>query len=317
MRKPTILLVTTAALLVFITACKKDDDAGGGSPSPVPTSSSSLSDLFASHIAQETQAFTVNATAGGLVTGAAGTRIFFPANGFRDADGNNVSGTVQVNLLEALSIGRMIWINTQTVGDYYGTDKLLRSGGELRVTATQNGNALQLGPAGMTVLVPTDDPDASMGLFTANEPRDSGMVWTPVDSSQVNLVEDTIFGGGLYYQFQTDSLQWINCDYFGSYPSTTNIAATIPDGQAADSTAIWIGFPSENAVMNLWNSEAQTYTTWQVVPIGMQATVVGLYRNGTQYYSAFSTVTITDLMNVPLTFTPTTLAEFEQDIEGI
>jgi hypothetical protein len=310
-----ILLLASAAVLLSITACNKDDDGGGGAPAP--TSSSSLSDLFAHHIAQETQTFTISATAGGLVTGAAGTRIFFPANGFRDANGNSVSGTVQVDLLEALTIGRMIWTNTQTVGDDYGTDRLLRSGGEIRVAASQNGNALQLGPSGMTVLVPTADPDANMGLFTANEPRDSGMVWTPVDSSQVNLVEDTIFGGGLYYEFQTDSLQWINCDYFGGYPNTTNLAATIPDGQPADSTAIWIGFPTENAVMNLWNSEAQTYTTWQVVPIGMQATVVGLYRNGTQYYSAFSTVTITDLMNVPLTFTPTTLTQFEQDIDGI
>jgi hypothetical protein len=314
MRKPIILLAS-AAVFLFISACNKDGDASGG---PVlPTSTSTLSDLFAGNITQETQTFTVNATAGGLVTGASGTRILFPTNAFRDANGNTVSGSVQVSLLEALRIGRMIWINTQTVGDDNGTDKLLRSGGEIRVTATQNGNALQLGPGGMTVLVPTDDPDASMGLFTANEPRDSGMVWTPVDSSQVNLVEDTIFGGGLYYEFQTDSLQWINCDYFGNYPNTTSLAATIPDGQPTDSTAIWIGFPTENAVMQLFSVGTQTYSTWQVVPIGMQATVVGLYRNGTQYYSAFSTVSITDLMNVPLTFTPTTLAQFEQDIDGI
>ena len=316
MQKPIILLASAATVLLSITACNKDDDHLGG-PAPSPVSNSPLQDLFTDHITQETQTFTVNATVGGLVTGAAGTRILFPANGFRDANGNVVSGTVQVQLLEALTIGRMIWINTQTVGDDNGTDRLLRSGGEMRVTASQNGNVLQLGPGGMNVLMPTSNPDNNMQLFTANEPRDSGMVWTPADSSWVTLVEDTAFGGGPSYAFQTDSLQWINCDYFYNYPSTTNIAAMIPAGQPADSTMVWIGFPSENAVMNMWNNQDQFFTTWQVVPVGMQATVVGLYRNGSQYSSAFSTVTITDLMTVPLTFTPTTLAQFEQDIDGI
>lgn len=314
MTKPIILLAS-AAVLLSITSCNKDDDTGGGPA--VPATSSRLSDLFAAHVTQETQTFTVNSMAGGLITGAAGTRVIFPANGFRNANGNVVSGTVQVHLVEALTIGRMIWINTQTVGDDNGTDRLLRSGGEIRVTATQNGNPLRLGPAGITVLMPTSTADNNMRLFTANEPCDSGMVWALEDSTWVNLVEDTIFGGGLYYEFQTDSLQWMNCDYFYNYPNTTNLAATIPDGQPADSTAIWIGFPTENAVMNLYNVGTQSYSTWQVVPVGMQATVVGLYRNGTQYYSAFSTVTITDLLNVPLTFTPTTLAQFEQDIDGI
>lgn len=316
MKKPIILLASAAAVLTSITACNKDEDHLGG-PAPTPTSIVTLRDLFTDHITQETQTFTVNATVGGLVTGAAGTRMLFPANGFRDADGNVVTGTVQVQLVEALTIGRMIWINTQTVGDDNGTDRLLRSGGEMRVTATQNGNPLQLGPGGMTVLMPTSNPDNNMRLFTANEPRDSGMVWTPVDSSWVTVVEDTAFGGGLYYEFQTDSLQWINCDYFSSYPTTTNIAAMIPAGQPADSTVVWIGFPSENAVMNMWNNQGQFFTTWQVVPVGMQATVVGLYRNGSQYSSAFITVNISDMMTVPLTFTLTTLAQFEQDIDGI
>lgn len=310
-----ILLLASAAVLLSITACNKDDDGGGG-PS-APTSSSVLRDLFADHITQETQVFTVNAGAGGLVTGASGTRIFFPANVFRTANGNTVSGTVQVKLLEALSIGRMIWTNTQTVGDDNGTDRLLRSGGEIRVTATQNGNELQLGPAGMTVLMPTGAPDGNMRLFTANEPRDSGMVWTLADSVQVSLIEDTLFGGGVYYEFQADSLQWMNCDYFANYPSTTYIHATIPDGQPMDSTMLWVGFPSENAVMGFSYSLGQTATSWQVAPVGMSATVVGLYRNGTQYYSAFGTVSITSGIDVPLTFAPTTLAQFEQIIDGI
>jgi hypothetical protein len=80
---------------------------------------------------------------------------------------------------------------------------------------------------------------------------------------------------------------------------------------------LWIGFPSENAVMNMYPSGGQSFLTWQVVPIGMSATVVGLYRSGSQYYSAFSTVSITDAMNVPLTFTPTTLTQFQAGIDGI
>ncbi len=309
------LPLITAMLILISAACNKDKDGGGP---PAPTTSSSLRDLFSSHIAQVTQTFTVNATIGGTITGTQGTRVTFPANGFRDESGALVSGTVQVNLLEALSIGDMIWINTQTVGDDFGTDRLLRSGGELRVTATQNGADLQLGPSGMSVMVPTEEPDDYMRLFTANTPTDSGMVWTPVDSSMINTVTDTALGGTPYfYEFTTDSLQWINCDYFYGYPNTTGLMASIPSGQPHDSTMVWIAFPSENAVMNMYFTDSQTYSSWQVVPVGMSATVVGLYRNGSQYYSAFNAVSITNAMNVPLTFTPTTLSQFQQAIGGI
>ena len=314
MKNPIIPIAATVVALLTISACKKDEANGGILP---PVGNSPLRDLFTDHITQETQTFTVDATQGGTVTGANGTRVTFPPNGFRHANGTVVSGTVQVKLLEALKIGDMIWINTQTVGDDNGTDRLLRSGGELRVTATQNDNELQLGPNGMSVMVPTENPDPLMALFTANAPRDSGMVWTPVDSSNLTVVSDTSLNTNFYW-FTTDSLQWINCDYFYNYPATTSLSATLPDGQPEDSTMVWIAFPSENAVTGLnYLTEQDLFTSWRVVPVGMQATVVGLYRNGSQYYSAFSTVSITDMMSVPLTFSPTTLDQFQQDIDGI
>lgn len=305
-------LVMALAAATTITGCKKDEN--NGTPAPNPAANQyPMRGLFEQNLADATQTFNINAATGGQVMGTQGTILVFSPNAFLTAGGATVSGTVQVSLVEALSIADMIWLNKQTVGNDNGTLKLLRSGGELKLAATQGGNQLRVAPNGLNVMVPTSTGDGNMRLFSGSEDATGRMVWDP-DTSTVVVVPDSF---STYYAFNADSLNWINCDYFYNYTNTTMLDATIPGGQPSDSTMVWIAFPTENAVMQMAHTTAQTYTTWQVVPVGMSAVVVGLYRNGTSYYSSFNTVSITSGMTVPMTFSPTTLAQFESDLDGI
>ena len=305
-----ILIGGVATCVLLFNACNKGTSVGpqlSGGP---------FRELFDEHVADATQTFTITANAFQQVNGAHGTRVYVQPNAFLYANGSVVTGSVQIQLVEVLTIGDMIWMNKQTVGRDGGQYRLLRSGGEVRLSATQAGQELRVVNGSVRIRIPDATPDNNMRAFSGSEDQAGNMLWDPVDSVTVTLVEDT-GSSNVFYQFEFDSLQWINCDYFYNYPSTTGLEATIPTGQPADSTALWVAFPSENAVMAMPATGQQTYETWQVVPVGMNAVIVGLYRNGTQYYSAFETVTIANGMSVPMSFAPTTLAQFELAVNAL
>ncbi len=310
------LLITLIAV-AMVGGCKKDEPNETQAPAPTPTSPGPalFQALFANNTAGATQEYALNAAVGGMIIAAQGTQLLFEPSAFLYADGTPVTGQVDVSIVEALTIGDKIWLNKQTVGNDNGTLKMLRSGGSINVYATQGGNTLRITQGGLVVKIPTTVGDTQMELFSGSESADGSMVWNPIDSSSVTV--DTPYYTTLYYAFAADSLQWINCDYFYNYPSTTMLQATISADQSADSTQAWIAFPSENAVMQMNYSGTQTYTTWQVVPVGMQAVVVGLQLTSTGYASSFTTVTIANSMSLPMSFSPTTLAQFEADLDAL
>jgi len=306
-----LLILSFAFALIW--GCKKEESDNTPTPTP-PPGQPVFQALFTENIAEATQSFPMSAAAGGLIIAAQGTQLDFDPGAFINADGTPVVGAVNVKVVEALTMADMIWLNKQTVGNDNGTLKLLRSGGAISVSATQGGSPLRITEGGLFVRIPTDVGDPAMQLFSGSVDADGNMIWSPFDSSSVSV--DPIYTG-LYYTFAADSLQWINCDYFYNYPSTTMVDATIPPSQSSDSTHVWIAFPSENAVMSMNHNTGQIYSSWQVVPVGMQAVVVGLQQTATGYASSFTTVTITASMSVSMTFTPTTLAEFEADLNGL
>ena len=302
-----VMLVATGA----IWACNKEDTDDDPA---TPPDNTVFDALFADNVADAQQVFELDAVVGRQIICAQGTRLHFQPGAFRHSDSTPVTGQVDVTVVEALTVGDMIWLNKQTVGNDNGTLRMLRSGGAINVTASQDGSPLLIAPGGLYVQIPTTVGDPAMQLFGGSEDADGRMIWNPIDSSVVTVEPVYI---DLFYSFPADSMYWINCDYFYSYPSTTMLEATIPPEQSTDSTQVWIAFPSENAVMQMYHSIGQTYTTWQVVPVGMQAVVVGLRMSTSGQYSSFTPVTISENMTVPMTFAPTTLEEFEAAVNAL
>jgi hypothetical protein len=309
-----VLLLTLIAT-AGIWGCSKDEPSTGPAPTSAPDEPV-FQAFFEANVADATQNFTVSAATGGEVIGTSGTRLIFEPGAFLYANGSPVTGSVNVTLVEVLGIGDMIWLNKQTVGNDNGTRRMLRSGGAMNITATQGGNTLRIGQGGLTVQVPTEVGDPSMELFAGVEDENGNMVWNRMDSSVVSVVIDYV---DLTYNFTADSLMWINCDYFFSYPNITPLSATIPDGQPVDSTQVWIAFPSENSVVTLYPTGGQVFGTGFgfEVPVGMQAVIVGLRASTNGFYSSFTPITITANMNVPLTFTPTTIPDFQAAVNGL
>lgn len=313
---PTKALFFVCACALFL-GCRKDEQ---NDPAANPSGpSSTLRDLFAQNVSDATQTFSFSATAGGHVTGDHGTRVFFSAGAFLDQAGLPVTGMIQIHLVEVLTVGDMVWLNKQTMGDNGGTLELLTSGGELLVTATQGADTLATVPNGMTVFVPTDVPDPNMALFSGQEDADGRMIWEQVDTTSLSTIPDSSGVGAYYvlpYTLSSTTLNWINCDYFGSDP-VTPFTATPPAGHPLDSTVTWVVFPSVNGVSQLHYTGSNTLVFGSWGPIGYSAVVVSLYRNGSQYYSSFVPVTMSVGLDVPLNYSPTTLNQFEAVVGGL
>jgi len=322
---------TTRVLLFLFIAfaiawgCKKEESDDTPAPSPSAPGQSVFQGLFADNIADATQEFAMNAAVGGQLIAAQGTQLVFEPSAFRHADGTMVTGPVDVSVVEALTIGDMIWLNKQTVGNDNGTLRMLRSGGAINVYASQGGELLEITQTGLIAKIPVDVGDPEMALFSGTEDAAGNMIWDPIDSASVT-VDPGYYTAPVYvfpyyfnYTLNAPNLQWINCDYFYSYGNITPITATIPAGQSTDSTRVWIAFPTENAVTGMSHSTGQSYWTGggYQVPVGYQAVIVGLQQTASGYASSFNTVTITSNMTVPMTFSPTTLAQFEAELNAL
>lgn len=312
--------------IIAIAACKKDKTPESSGPTlPPPSGQTALGQLFDNNIAAATQSYSVPAAAGGQIIGDDGTRLLFEPNAFVHPDGSPVTGAVDVKLVEALGIGDMIWLNKQTVGNDNGTLRMLNSGGAINVYATQGGNEVQVRPGGLVASIPTSSPDPAMQLFRGTENADGTMIWDPIDSASVVVdpgyytAPNYVFPFIFYYNLNPAGLNWINCDYFYNYPNITPLQASIPAGQSPDSTQVWVAFPSVNSVTGMYYGGGQLYWTGggYEVPVGMSAVIVGLQLTATGYASSFTNITITSNMTVPITFSPTTLEQFQADVDAL
>lgn len=308
------LLIAATTLILAATSCKKETTPVTPQ-NPIPKAE--IKDVFGSNREAGTQYFTINASQFNTITGANGTKIHINANSLRTPSGAMVTGNVQVELLEALDMGDMLWYNTQTLGIDNGTRRILVSGGQYYLSITQGGQQLSFVPGGSWSEVPTTNPDFNMDLFFGTD-SSGNITWNPADSSGVVVGQDST--GGSVYQFPNDSMGWVNCDYFYNPGGTQTIVdAVVPTGYNASNTTVWIVFPTINSVTGMYTFiSPDTFTTsYYTLPVGLNVTFVALHYDGTNYYSAFSTTNIVTGHSEVLNFNPTTLSQFQTDVNSL
>lgn len=314
------LFVAAIAAAAVIASCKKGDDASSPAPAPgTPATSNPLRTYLEDNLDEARQSYTVNAATGGGITGNRGSHIDFLPGAFVTASGAPVTGTVQVKLIEVLGIADMILMNKQTAGNYGGQLRMLRSGGEVKIEATQGGNEVFIIPDGAVVSIPGgNNVFPEMDVFYGTEDSDGDLVWnlsTDTITIQDSTVWDTTGGNWFYYQFAADSLNWLNCDYFPP-GSLTALLVDAPDGYDATNTIVWLAVPTLNGVLGAYYT-GTLFTTY-MAPIGYQGVIVALHQDeDDNYFSSFSTITLTGGMTVPITFSPTTLPEFEAAVNAL
>ena len=269
-------------LLCFaIAGC--DDSADSMGPKP---DKDALGKLFIDGVSERIQAFKINAATGGNITGTRGTVIKFGANAFQKLNGDPVSGSVDVELVEIYDRSTMLLTKRPTTGKN-GDNKIdvLVSGGEFYVNATQD--EIQLNSiSGYVIVAPTKNTgeiDQDMRMFNGAETcigDECDVTWEEVKDRGIEIGEFQTTGGfqTAYYVFQSH-FGWTNIDrWFNDPREKTTIFVDVPDGFDNSNCAVFIAYEGEPTALgrfDRYDESTKMFTEhYGLVPVGIKIHVI-------------------------------------------
>lgn len=125
-------------------------------------------------VAPELQQITIDPTQDELIECKDGTVIFVPEDAFVDANGNVVEDPVTLEIIEALTMNKIVAYNLATMNG----DNALKSGGMVYVQPKLNGEDLKLAEGkSLHIEVPTDEYDSDMQAWTGVPDGNGNLNW--------------------------------------------------------------------------------------------------------------------------------------------
>lgn len=315
--QPLLLFIIT---LFLLNSCTKDDSNGVtiivDQTSDLSPNSARLNSFFLQNINKAKQSFTIEASSPILITGNQGTEVQFGANSFEDSEGNILTGTIDIQLIEIYNKKDMLFLNKQTLGERNGTLSPLVSGGEFNITASQNGKEAFLRPGfGYNTTVPAPNgTDPNMSVFYQSSVSDDTLTWTEADTT-------SIWGNGSEYNAIFDSLGWINCDFFSNYPGNkTPVSVRMQKGLNNTNCQLFISFDGLNSLTQIWNFKDGNFYTgdYYTIPEGQPVHFIALaFMEDTPYSAIVPSTIVANHLEIMIDLAPTTQEQLAIDIQNL
>jgi hypothetical protein len=319
----SISIALGLALLSF--ACDTAED-----PEPMPQpDGEALQQRFDDNRTTAVQTFTLDASAGGTVTGAQGTRITF-APGAVGLEGVPAEGDVQIELVEIYDRSSMVLTDRATMGIREdGSLEALKSAGQFFINAKQGGADLDV--TGQIMVESRGiDPvtvDPEMTLFRAGDDLGDNGNWeidnkTADGLNPVRAREDQQ-GGAVRYFYTLDDFGWTNLDRWYSYTGdTTELWVQAPAGYDGSNAAVYLtydGEPTALASMDIYDDGLGMFSEhYGRIPVGQQVHFILITEIDGQLHYAIQGATIgVDHVEVMAEPTPGTQAELEAAINAL
>jgi hypothetical protein len=264
---------------VTVTACKKKP-----AEDPKPDGQA-LKERFLQNRQDMLQTFTIDASAGGTITGSQGSEIYIPA-GALGLNGTPVSGNVEIQLIEIYSRGHMLLDNMPTNGkNANGEIEMLKTAGEFYLNAVQNGNNLEILTFVQFRSKPVDpnDVDNNMQLFRpeCNDPADVGCegAWEedPNPAGHGIRVGANQMAQPIYI-VDLAQFGWTNLDRWYNYngPQTT-LHIDVPDGFDDTNCEVFLSYDGEDGLarMDVYDDQTGMFTEhYGKLPVGQQVHII-------------------------------------------
>lgn len=321
-------LVMIFSVLFFVSCEKETETVIISSNINSNPSFSQINKFFEDNLEDATQNISVNSsTSNQSITSDKGIVYTFGANTFINALGNPVNGNFTIELVEALTKKEMMLLNRPT---FTHSGRLLVSGGVVYLNATQNGQQLSINDnEPVMASIPTDViPSEDMDFFDGSFDNQGGFGWNESEDDTVifntngNGQDSTFFEDFFSFDFEIDSIGWINCDYFyNSADPLTQVEVVLPDTFNGDNSAVFIYYSDINSVASL--SDYDTDGTFDLgasysTPIDMEVTFVVISESdGTFFYSSVTTTITQDHVEIISSLTSVTEAELEVLINSL
>lgn len=213
-------------------------------------------------------------------------------------NGDSVQLPYSIKIIELYTARDMILYNMPTVSG----GNLLVTGGEIRVRAFKGTEQLLLrNGVSYWAQVPATNPTPSMDIFYG---QDNGnfVDWIPdslvTGSGGPSLL--SIDSSNTYYDLTLPVLDWINCDYFYSYPGQTTQVSFTSATDDLTNVAKFLWFPNINSLMQVYGNTSGN------VPVGETVKIVCFAMDGSgNMHSFYQQITIGNNQSVDVTLSPT------------
>jgi len=320
--KNYILICLTVMSSVFFFSCEKEIDNVILPPNIGTTpATSEIGKFFEDNLENATQTINVNSSnSNQTITSNKGFTYTFGPNTFINASGNPVSGSFTIEVVEATTKKEMMMINRPT---FTHSGRLLVSGGIVSLNATQDGQQLSINDSEpVSASIPTDNY-LPMDFFDGSLDSLGGFGWDESEDDTVitntgnnNGQDSTFFEDMFSFDFEIDSIGWINCDYFyDSNDPLTQVEVVLPDTFNGDNSAVFIYYSDINSVASLSDYDADgtfdlgaSYST----PVGMDVSFIVISEyNGSFYYQLAEATITQDHIEVISVLTLLTVDELE------
>ena len=320
MKTYNILIIAIALVgSIFLSCNKEDENPSTDTPDPTTEteepSAVDLRNFFLDNRENKVQSFTEDASSSITITTNSGSTFGFVASSFQKADGSVVSGNIDIEIIELLDKRDMVLTNTPTMGNLQNGGRApLISGGQFRITASQNGEELEL-RNGYNVTAQITAPngvDLNMEAFYGTTTDDT-LTWDSVDSSLV-------FGQGNTYTAFFDSINWINLDYFmNSGGNNTQVEVELPQGFNNTNVALFVSFDGMNSLANLYNGQNNVFTTNPYeIPVGTSVHFIAVaFINGDPHAAIVPATIGNNHYEVISALTQTTPAQLQSDLDAL
>ena len=301
--KKYLALFMLVALVLF-NACKKEDDSPNTNNNTNNNNGSNnaniVLDFFKDNLNDAKQITSVDITNGSYVYGNYGTYIYISGCSFLDSDGNQVTGIIDFELIEAQTNLDMLKLNRPT---FTSDGQLLVSGGILYVNASQNGDVLNINPnCGLEVSMPNysyNSQDGFMQYFSGDVDIDGVFGWDLEEDDTVVTGQGGQDTAGFY--FQIDSVGWINCDYFyDTQGQLTGVEVELPNGYDGSNSQCFIYYNSINSLAGLGDGDQNGIFTLGAsysTPVGMDVKFIALSGDSVNDYYYHITSNTATTMN--------------------
>ncbi len=325
------LQIILAALIILTAVNCKKDKKEDKNPQP---DGQALENMFQDNRANDMQTFQVDASAGGTITGAEGTKITFDPNSFA-INGTPVTGNVDIQLIEVYDRANMVMKSMPTTGKRpNGDEETLKSGGELFIKAKQGNNELEL--LNPMHIESGYDPDGSfnnpMQVFRAGDNVNDNEKWEEKDEDQnghadfadTREVQDVNGNWHIIYGFDTSEFGWTNLDRWFTYTGTlTTLNVGVPDGYTDDNCALFViydGEPKALARLDRYDASTGLFTEhFGKLPVGIDIHILMITSiDDVLHYSLIGTTSVANGTNETMPDPqPTTESDLIAIINGL
>lgn len=150
------------------------------------------------------QSFEINTDKDTVIETTDGIVIAIPANSFLDANGKTATGTIDLEVKEAIHSDEIMKAGLSTRSD----GKLLETGGMFYVNARQNNASLKIDPKNaLYAEIPTNEVKPGMQLFQGKRMADGTINWVNPKPIQKDLIPVDILSLDFYPPNYLDSLK--------------------------------------------------------------------------------------------------------------